>query len=247
MLSKGAPMNDTSYGSKKYQLIEKDIIDKIGQGIYTPNRPLPTEAELTKMFNCSRVTVRQALSNLVNKGYITKTQGSRSFVKGGKMFQKSPLIKSFTEDMETIGKTPSTKIVSFSITEAGSSVAHLLGIKPTDSVYYIERTRNADGVPVMFEKTFMSVTMHPDLTVNALGGSKLKYGEDHGMIVEYTTQNISPIFPPLYIANELGISEKDPILRVINVKYLEDNRIFDYEELYINSELYQMNIVKRRQ
>lgn len=240
-------MNDTSYNSKKYQLIEKDIIDKIGQGIYTPNNPLPTEAELTKMFNCSRVTVRQALSNLVNKGYITKTQGSRSFVNGGKMFQKSPLIKSFTEDMETLGKTPSTKIVSFSITEAGASVAHLLGIKPTDSVYYIERTRNADGVPVMFEKTFMSVAMHPDLTVNALGGSKLKYGKDHGMIVEYTTQNISPIFPPLYIANELGISEKDPILRVINTKYLDDNRIFDYEELYINSELYQMNIVKRRQ
>jgi DNA-binding GntR family transcriptional regulator len=239
-------MNDTSYNRKKYQAIEKDVIDKIGQGIYTPNNPLPTEAEFTKMFDCSRVTVRQALSNLVTKGYITKTQGSRSFVNGGKMFQKSPLIKSFTDDMEALGKTPSTKVISFSITEAGAGVAHLLGIKASDSVYYIERTRHADGVPVMFEKTFMSVTMHPDLTINALMGSKLKYGEDHGMIVEYTSQNITPVFPTLYIANELGIPETEPILRITNVKYLEDNRIFDYEELYINTELYQINIIKRR-
>ncbi|MBP3398495.1 MAG: GntR family transcriptional regulator [Erysipelotrichaceae bacterium] len=230
----------------KYQLIENDIIDKINSGIYQEEHALPTEAELSKQYECSRVTVRQALSNLAYKGFILKNQGSGSFVKKSRAIQRTPLLKSFTEDILEMGKTPSSKVVSFNITEAGNTVASLLKIKPKDLIYYIERTRYADNEPVLFEKTFMSVDLHPELSIKVLQGSKYKYADEHNLTVDYAHQNITPIFPPEYIAAQLKLSPKQPILRVCNTTYIHDGTVFDYTELYMHPELYQLNIIKKR-
>lgn len=231
----------------KYQIIENDLIDKINNNVYNTDSPLPTEAELSSIYNCSRVTVRQALSDLAFKGYITKSQGSGSFVKKQKSIHKSPQIKSFSEDMIELGKKPSNVVNSFNVTDAGTTLANILKINPQDKIYYFERTRYADDIPMAFEKNFMSVDMHPELSMKVLQQSKYKYGEEHGLIIDYSVQEISPIFPPAYIANELKISTTQPLLRVTNTTYLKDGRVFDYSELYMHPENYQLTIIKKKQ
>lgn len=230
----------------KYQIIENDILDKINQGIYPPESALPTEAELVQIYGCSRVTIRQALNNLAYKKFIYKKHGSGSFVSKSLAIQRTPLLKSFTEDMEEMGKTASSIVNTFNITKAGKTLSEILSIQPDDRVYYIERIRMADGKPIMFEKTFMSVDLHPEMSIKILESSKYKYADEHGLSVDYAYQNISPIFPPEYIANELHISTKQPILRIANTTYLKDGRVFDYTELYMNTEFYQLNIIKKR-
>lgn len=230
----------------RYQQIENDLIDKIHTGVYVTDDLLPTEHELAKEYECSRVTVRQALKNLSQKGIITTTQGSGSYVNKHQMIQRTPLLKSFSEDMVDLGKTPSSNIKSFNIIEAGNTIANILGIEPTDQIYYIERTRFADDIPVLFEKTFMSVDLHPELSLKILQGSKYKYGDRFGLAVDHAYQNIAPIFPPEYIAKELNLLENQPILRVSNTTYMTNGKIFDYTELYMHPELYQLNIIKKR-
>lgn len=233
-----------SGNAPKYQLIENDIIDKINMGIYQARSILPSESELAIDYECSRVTVRKALSNLSYKGFITKTQGSKSCIKKTNTIQRTPDLKSFSEDMKDKGKIPSSKVVSFNMTDAGNTIGHLLNIKPNDKIYYIERIRCADGIPVLFEKTFMSVDLHPELTVKVLESSKYAYAKEHGLNIVYAYQNIVPIFAPDYIADAINISNKQPILRIANQTYLEDYRVFDYTELYLHPDLYQLNIVK---
>lgn len=239
-------MTNTHHKVPKYQIIENDIIDKINSGIYTTNTALPTEAELSTIYQCSRVTVRQALSNLTYKGFIYKNQGSGSYVDQIKTIQRTPLIKSFSEDLAELGKIPSSKVLTFNITQAGKTIANLLGLSERDSIYYIERIRFADNQPVLFEKTFMSVDLHPELSIKVLQNSKYQYAADHGLVIDWAYQNIAPIFPPAYIADELKISTNQPIIRVSNTTYMIDKRVFDYTELYMNTELYQLNIIKKR-
>ena len=152
----------------KYQIIENDILDKINQGIYPPESALPTEAELVQIYGCSRVTIRQALNNLAYKKFIYKKHGSGSFVSKSLAIQRTPLLKSFTEDMEEMGKTASSIVNTFNITKAGKTLSEILSIQPDDRVYYIERIRMADGQPIMFEKTFMSVDLHPEMSIKIL-------------------------------------------------------------------------------
>ena len=180
----------------RYKQIENDLIDKINSGVYVTDDLLPTEAELSKEYNVSRVTVRQALGNLTAKGYIYRNKGSGSFVAKPNVIQRTPLIKSFSDDMRDMGRIPSSIVNTFSVTTAGKTVARILGIRPEDRIYYIERTRMADDVPIMFERTYMAVDLHPDMSIKILESSKYDYAEKKGYDIDCDYQNISAIFPP---------------------------------------------------
>lgn len=230
----------------KYKLIENDLIDKINSGVYTAGSMLPTEVKLADMYGCSRVTVRQALSELAFRNFIVKMQGSGTMVSESRAVQRTPLLKSFTEDMQECGKTVHSDVRVFEIVKASETMSKILGISEGDSIYYIERCRYADDLPMVYEKTYMSVELHPDISVSILRGSKYKYGEDRGMCIELAHQNIAPIFPPENIAQQLNISTDQPCLRIANTTYCTDGQVFDYTELYLNPELYQLNIIKHR-
>ncbi len=228
----------------KYQIIENDLIDKINHSIYKYKEAIPSEAELCKQYNCSRVTVRQALANLAHKGFIKKIQGSGAFVEKTKVIQRNPYIVGFTEDMISKGKVPRTEVNSFSVVTAGETICNLLNIEKNSPVYFIERTRYADDIAIMFERTYMSIDIHPNISLNILKNSKYQYAVDEGLNIEYSNQNITPIFASEYIAGQLDISTTQPMIKVANTTYLEDGKVFDHSELYLHPELYQLNMVK---
>ena len=134
----------------KYQVIENYIIENIHSNIFKADDILPTESELAEKFSCSRVTVRQALSNLTYKGIIYRIQGKGSFVSKEHTLKRSPLLKSFTEDMIEMGKKPWSIVEKFQIIKAGEHIGRIMGLKPTDNIYYIERLRFADNDPLLF-------------------------------------------------------------------------------------------------
>ena len=43
--------------------------------------PIPSEQELMEMYQVSRITVRKAVDELVNEGYLYKIQGKGTYVK----------------------------------------------------------------------------------------------------------------------------------------------------------------------
>ena len=168
-------------GKKKriaqYKQIEKDILDKIQTGYFKQNDMIPTELELSKTYNVSRVTVRRATDNLVAQGLLYRTAGVGTFVNHNPATQKIATLKSFTEEMEELGLKAYTKINSFSIIEADSKIARMIGVKPNDMIYYIERIRYGNDDIFVFEKTYMSVEDNPDISIRVLEESKYYYFE----------------------------------------------------------------------
>ena len=218
----------------KYQIIETDLIDNIAQGAYSDTNMLPTEAELVEVYNCSRVTIRQALKNLEYKGYIYKVQGRGSFIR-----------HSDSQNLIDHGKTTTTKVIAFNVVKANKKNAEILGIKLGDNIYYIERVIYLENQPIIFEKSYMSVEMHPEISIKYLEDSKYKYAKNHNFNIQYSYQKVSPVFPTDYIADTLKILPTQPILRVEMITHLSDGKVFDYQKRYCNSELYQYNVIKR--
>lgn len=66
---------------RKYLFIKNDIKEKIETGMYSLGTKIPSENKLTKLHAVTRHTVRQAISDLVNEGYLLKKQGSGTFVR----------------------------------------------------------------------------------------------------------------------------------------------------------------------
>ena len=78
----------------KYFQLQTWLQDRIEQGYYSTNEKIPTENELVKLSGLSRATVRQALRNLENDGYIIRKKRVGSFVQ---RLEKS------SSDIQTVG------------------------------------------------------------------------------------------------------------------------------------------------
>ncbi|RUW50474.1 histidine utilization repressor [Mesorhizobium sp. M1A.F.Ca.ET.072.01.1.1] len=64
-----------------HQRILSDIREKILSGAWAPGHRIPFEHELTAQYDCSRMTVNKALSQLAKAGLIERRRRSGSFVR----------------------------------------------------------------------------------------------------------------------------------------------------------------------
>ncbi len=84
-MGKLLPLSPVPLYSQLKELLRGRILD----GVYPPLSRMPSENELGKAFDVSRITVRQALGDLQKEGLIFKIHGKGTFVARPKAFQAS--------------------------------------------------------------------------------------------------------------------------------------------------------------
>lgn len=224
----------------KYKLIEDYITQKIKGGEYQKGSPIETEQELIKKFNVSRVTVRQATNNLVAKGFLSRSQGSGTYVTNQKVMERSTDVKSFTEEMRESGKVVSTEVLEFKIIPSSEEMANKLSINKGDPIYFIKRLRKADDVPMMLEINYMDVKAYPDLSYGMITKSKYSFVESSTKhFVDHSHHVVLPIMPTEEVIEYFQCDPSTPLLKVLNTTYLSNGQILDYTELILNGDEYQ--------
>jgi len=76
----------------KYQQLKDYLVKMIESNELTRGKKIPSENELADRFHISRHTVRRAISELVNDGVLTSTQGKGTFVNHGPRNSRQNLI-----------------------------------------------------------------------------------------------------------------------------------------------------------
>lgn len=212
----------------KYTDIYIKIKKDIESGYYAINEKLPQGRILAEKYQVSELTVTKALNLLVREGYIVRRRGSGSFVKDFQnrtMTKFSPLTGSFSRHE---GKVESI-IIGFTTEVPDPSIAEKLGIDSDSLVYKIIRMRKVKGVPSIIEYTWMPVSIIPDLTMKELETSIYKYiSEKLNLTVKSAHVNISGIRPSALERKYLNLTEIDFLMRVEQVAYLDDGRIFEF-------------------
>lgn len=230
----------------QYKQIEKDLLEQIDLGYYKKGDMIPTELELSKKYNVSRVTVRKATDNLAAQGILSRTPGIGTVVTKCSVPQNPAPIQGFTQAMKAQGLVPSTKVETFELQSANPNIASILGIQPGDPIYYIRRLRYGSGELLQLETTYMSVDLYPDVSLQVLENSKYYFFEHiKGIKIAYSHHTVTPIHPSARVAKLFGITETTPIIKAANVTYLENGQIMDYTELILNSPKFQLTYIKR--
>ena len=92
-------------GVKRYPL-SKQVADKLEEmielGEYQVNAKIPTEAELMKMFEVSRNTVREAVQSLTSAGVLEVRQGDGTYVRSSNRFRANMNLKYAQVSLEDI-------------------------------------------------------------------------------------------------------------------------------------------------
>ena len=78
-----------------------------------PNSLLPTEEQMAKRFEVSRITVRAALELLENSGLISRLRGRGTIVSPKKLIRNFSPFLSFEADMQSQGIAFTTQVLSF--------------------------------------------------------------------------------------------------------------------------------------
>lgn len=234
-----------------YLAIRKDLSYAIKTGVYTYHQLLPTETQLMEKYSVSRTTIRQAISQLVNDGLVTKVQGRGTYViyrKENELLHRSSSIFPFSEEMKIKGNTCSTKLLSFEIVSATKSISQALGIENKAKIYSFERLRLGNNFPLCLEHSYMPVEPYPDLTIKHLEDSKYRYIEkEKKKKITYSHQNVSAILSTEKIEKNLKLEKHSPILKIQHTTYLDTGDILDLTTIYFSSEYYEAHFIKLRQ
>lgn len=161
-----------------YIQIEEELKQRIYLGEYEVGSPIPSERDLSNSFEVSRMTVRQAITNLVSSGMLYREKGRGTYVSTPKLEQPLNGLTSFIEDMRARGLTPSSKIIKFEQILPPFDVAKDLLLEDGEEVYFMVRIRNADDQPMAIERTYIPVKTLPGLDVKKLNGSLYKIVEE---------------------------------------------------------------------
>lgn len=137
-----------------YQQVIDIIKNEINSGAYKAGARIPNEFELAESYKVGRVTVRRAIEELVQQGYLTKQQGKGTFVNAPKLKRKirqKDDVQSFSDACRVNGMEPGARVISRKILPADSTEAQFFGVPVGTDLICVERVRTADGVPVMLE------------------------------------------------------------------------------------------------
>lgn len=144
-------------GKPYYRQISDWIRSQIDAGELKSNEKLPSENELCRLFDVSRVTVRRALQTLENDQLIYRCQGVGSFVSDHRTHQSFASLRDFNEELAGSGLHPSARVVSCSQVKAAHEVSSYLNLREDSFVLEVKRVRLGDQQPIAFDITWLPV------------------------------------------------------------------------------------------
>ena len=140
----------------RYHQLKEILRERIRSGEWKPGALIPSERELSEQYGISRMTARQAITDLVNEGVFYREQGRGTFVTQRKITQQLMRLTGFTEDISARGQQPSTRVLSSRMVLADEQTAERLQIPPGQSIFELQRLRLADNVPLAVELSQLS-------------------------------------------------------------------------------------------
>jgi GntR family transcriptional regulator len=217
-----------------YAQLESLLAAEIAAGTLPPGRQIPKEEELVKRYAVSRTTVRQTIQNLIRRGLIEIRRGKGTFVLQPKITQELTHLSGFVEDMQSLGRNASARVLDKQTVPASESVARRLAITAGTPVIRIQRVRLADNSPLSFDETYLPRETGERILENDLETepifSLLEQKYDTPLAeAEYSLEAVSA---DTTVARALGIVPGSPIFLIERTSYTTGHQPVDYEKLY---------------
>ncbi len=227
-----------------YRRIQADLKEKITSGVFEEGTLLPSENDLCDAYQTTRMTIRQALNELVKEGYITRHHGKGTTVSASRKSLGLLSLKGWTEVVvasDRHGKTlllATPKIIPGDISIFGSLIE-----KSEEKFIFIKRLRMVEESPMIYEETFIpnlnlpGFTDEPMLEGSIFRTLLIKYHID----VQSMTQEVRAISCDKKIAKLLKIKPKTPIIHLLRKYHTSVEGFFLYSSIYCNTEKYAIS------
>jgi GntR family transcriptional regulator len=150
---------DKSLAIPLYHQLQDILKAEIETGRLSPDERLPSEQELGERFHVSKITVRQALAELAQSGYIRREQGRGTFVSRRKFDEGPRELTSFTEEMRRHSLEATSRILAQFEAEAETRVTDALRLPAKSQVLILKRLRLANAEPLSVQTAYIPTAL----------------------------------------------------------------------------------------
>jgi len=207
---------------KLYLQLTRIFLNQINSRHWQIDCQIPTEEELCREYGVSKITVRQAIKNLAEDGYLLKIQGKGTFVKGREQSSSFAMKTRFIEEMFGKEIQARREVVSRGVQSVDCAAREHL--KTQEDIYRIISQRLVAGEPISMDESYIPVAMLPDANdLDFTNRSLLSMLQERGTMKIFKivqTVEIAPLHGEY--AKRLGVDDKAPGL-VIHRQFLGTN------------------------
>ncbi|ADG77437.1 Transcriptional regulator, GntR family OS=Tsukamurella paurometabola (strain ATCC 8368 / DSM/ CCUG 35730 / CIP 100753 / JCM 10117 / KCTC 9821 / NBRC 16120/ NCIMB 702349 / NCTC 13040) OX=521096 GN=Tpau_0801 PE=4 SV=1 [Tsukamurella paurometabola] len=219
----------------------RSLLEKRCAAELAPGSALPSERHLCDEYGVSRITVREALRQLVADGTLVRIRGKGTFVADHPARSRLHLA-SFHEDMRRLGRVPSTTVLLTELRVPPPSTISALGLRAADRAFHIKRLRLADGVPISVDDAWYPEYVAPGLAEHELTQSIYQLlRAEYERAIDHAEQSIGATAADGELASLLEVPAGAPLLAFDRVAFSGTVRVEHCYSWY-RSDRYQVQM-----
>lgn len=135
---------DKDRSEPAYSQLAAIILRQIAEGVYPPGTKIPSESHLSKQYDLSIMTVRQAIGVLREQGILERVHGTGTFVKRLKFVETQFDLNSL-RDIFQDPRHNQVKVLDIRLERSDRETAEKLQLPPGARVILIRRLLSRNG------------------------------------------------------------------------------------------------------
>lgn len=225
-----------------YIQLKNRLLQAITDKTYGPGAKIPTEVQLSEQFGVSRITVRQAVQELCEEGYLVKRQGKGTFVQQRRISRKLENMMSFSQSCRANDMVPSAQVLECAPMDLPEDVKRLF---PGEDGRFLKvcRLRMADGVPVMLEVNFFPMPEYGFLQNENVSDSLYRILDKRGIRIHaYRNVTLDVILADRHMAQMMQIGVGTPLFHMVEKAFDKDEKLVHLGIEYVVAEHYHYSL-----
>ncbi len=244
------PVLDPESRMPLYHQVESHLREVIKSGKWQAGEAIPPERLLIEQYGVSRITIRQALANLVAAGLLYRKHGRGTFVAGAKERPITESLANLTghlEELQLRGLDPRVRVLALETRPMTAEVAEALQRRPGAQGWYLYRIVTVERQPLMLSTVCLPCDLGVELNEEIL--------KQHGMALLLTHNGIPPLRGSQRIgamsagpeeARLLGVRAGEAVLRVSRVIHGAADRPLVWFRTLYRADRYEYEVELKR-
>lgn len=227
-----------------YHQLKEYILERVERGDYPVGESLPPEMELVKGYGVSRATVRRAMQELEQEGFIDRFPGKGTFVLRTKLNRGLTRLTSFTEDMKLCGYEVTSRLLKCCNENPPAYVADALQVSEDRPLLFISRLRYAGEQPMAINNSFLNLPEGVSITEEEIkkSGSLFALLDRKGIKIMDSDRTIEAVAANEERARLLGMTVGAPLLLVEGIVYTLNHVAIEYHQVISCGERYKYSL-----
>ena len=235
-----------------YIQLKHDLSQQMDLGRLKPGQLIPSERSLCEKYRISRTTVRQALSEMINAGLLSRKQGKGTFVTERKVNQGLVRFVNFERTVLELGLKPSTQVFDNEVIPVDIQMAKILDVPLTSQILKLTLLGKGDATPLVLYESYFPVRFGQGMAKEAARlekeGTPFSTYDLYERVGSVTPRSVVQTFEAITADDRLTaimkVRKGGPIFMITSIFQTADQRPLEFRTALYRGDRYKFHLTR---